>query len=99
MRPATIHRFHHVTAGVRLELTWNPPALSGKARLRSAVRRALFGGPNPFGPEAHVPQAAFDRAMDLLNAGPDYLEEAEAAFRNIGYSVRRSTLLGEHVHA
>lgn len=96
MRPSTLHRFHHVTAGVRLELTWNRPSPSGTSPLRRVMRRLLFGGPDPFSPESTVSQAAFDRAMDLLNAGPVHLDEAEEAFRALGYSVTRVEEVDHH---
>lgn len=90
MTPSTLHRFHHVTAGVRLELTWDHAPETPKGRLREALRRLIVGGPDPLSPQVAVPQAAFDRAMDLLNAGPSHLEDAEAAFRKLGYTVHRS---------
>lgn len=89
MRPSTLHRFHHITAGVRLELTWNPPVTHRKPWLRRVLSRIAFGGPDPASPAIVVPQKAFDRALDLLNAGPAQLPEAEAAFRKLGYSVDR----------
>lgn len=98
MRPSTLHRFHHVTAGVRLELTWNRPTRHGESGLRRVLRRLLFGGPDPHSPGVVVSQAGFDRAMDLLNAGPSHLEEAEAAFEHLGYSVVRIEV-ADLVHA
>lgn len=90
MTPSTLHRFHHVTAGVRLEITWEPAPETRKGRLRQALRHVLLGAPDPLSPQVAVPQAAFDRAMDLLNAGPSHLEDAEEAFRALGYTVVRS---------
>lgn len=90
MTPSTLHRFHHVTAGVRLEVTWDRAPDPCTSRWRQALRRMVLGGPDPSSPQVAVPQAAFDRALDLLNAGPSYLEDAEEAFRALGYTVVRS---------
>ncbi|MBE4720498.1 hypothetical protein [Pseudarthrobacter sp. AB1] len=95
MRPSTLHRFHHVTAGVRLELTWDRTPAKG---LRSVLRRLAFGGPDPSSPQVAVRQVSFDRAMELLNASPEHLDAAEAAFRQLGYSVQRLEATG-HVPA
>lgn len=90
MTPSTLHRFHHVTAGVRLEVTWDQVPDTRESWWRQTLRRLLVGGPDPASPQVLVPQAAFDRALDLLNAGPSHLEDAEAAFRKLGYTVVRS---------